>query len=417
MQYKSEWEWLGISPTTDLLTIKKAFAAKTKEYHPEEYPSEFMALQKAYKSAVAYAKAANGSAQPVTDLRQEHFEEGVTLSIPQLLSSVGQEMDGSARREQETYSGNLMQDVAAAESVSNPEPEKNTREREEHFDYGEITRREQEQIERRFFCGFTAIAENPSICQNEKIWRTFLRTEEFLPYFESEDFCLKFLQAIVARGYFHREIVQIFQERPAHKAAIGAMLRREAKAYAALNPVTQKSYDKALKKTMRMAKRKLRLPSIAKGSREALTLHQSVLRRARLSGLSADVNTWQGAGQYLEIYLPYAADNLVQIQKIGRSSRRAAKIVDVLVVLGCFAMVAGLIVNVWVLPRARQRDHVPVLQEQFEENMEKESLFDDTLVPDTEDDRYLEDMEEVLTDMLKRYENWQQESEADTEAI
>ena len=49
--------------------------------------------------------------------------------------------------------------------------------------------------------------------------------------------------------------------------------------------------------------------------------------------------------------------------------------------------------------------------------LERESLFDDSLVPDSEDDRYLTDLEEVLTDMLDRYENWQGEGTSDTEAI
>lgn len=416
MQYKSDWEWLGIPPTTDILTIKKAFAAKTKEYHPEENPGEFMALQKAYKSAVAYAKSANGSAQPVNDLRREHMQEGVTLSIPQFWGTAEPEIKEDEGLGEDANGGNPGQNDFTGQAVGGRSSDK-TEEAEDRFDYGEIARREQEQTEQRFFCGFTAIAENPNICQNEKIWRTFLRTEEFQPYFESEDFCLKFLEAIAGRGYLQREIAQIFRERLQHNAAVGAMLRKEAGAYAAFHPVYQKRYEKAPKKMGRMAKRKIHLPDISKGSREVQALHQIVLRRARLSGLSTDVNTWQGAAQYLEIYLPYAADNLAKIQKIGRSSRRAAKMVDALVALGCLVMAAALVVNVWVLPRIRQRNSVPVLQEQFEENLERESLFDDSLVPDSEDDRYLTDMEEVLTDMLDRYENWQGEGTSDTEAI
>ena len=50
------WEKLGIEPTTDLSEIKTAYAAKAKQYHPEENPEEFQALQKAYKIAAQYAK-------------------------------------------------------------------------------------------------------------------------------------------------------------------------------------------------------------------------------------------------------------------------------------------------------------------------------------------------------------------------
>ena len=42
------WDWLGIPQTEEIAAIKKAFAEKSKEYHPEEFPQEFQALQKAY---------------------------------------------------------------------------------------------------------------------------------------------------------------------------------------------------------------------------------------------------------------------------------------------------------------------------------------------------------------------------------
>ena len=32
---------LGIEPTTEKKTIKRAYAAKSREFHPEEHPEEF----------------------------------------------------------------------------------------------------------------------------------------------------------------------------------------------------------------------------------------------------------------------------------------------------------------------------------------------------------------------------------------
>ena len=48
------WEKLGIEPTTDLSEIKTAYAAKAKQYHPEENPEEFQALQKITKKLKNY---------------------------------------------------------------------------------------------------------------------------------------------------------------------------------------------------------------------------------------------------------------------------------------------------------------------------------------------------------------------------
>ena len=54
------WKILGIEQTTDLAAIKTAYAAKAKEWHPEEHPEEFQQLQQAYHSAARYAKAQKG---------------------------------------------------------------------------------------------------------------------------------------------------------------------------------------------------------------------------------------------------------------------------------------------------------------------------------------------------------------------
>lgn len=48
------WKILGIEPTTDKRAIKRAYAAKTKETHPEEKPEEFKQLYEAYQAALAY---------------------------------------------------------------------------------------------------------------------------------------------------------------------------------------------------------------------------------------------------------------------------------------------------------------------------------------------------------------------------
>lgn len=53
------WEILDISPTTDRKTIKKAYAAQSKIFHPEEKPEEFERLYQAYQEALAYAKNAS----------------------------------------------------------------------------------------------------------------------------------------------------------------------------------------------------------------------------------------------------------------------------------------------------------------------------------------------------------------------
>lgn len=43
------WEILGIEPTSDKKTIKRAYAKLLKQYHPEENPEKFKQIQAAYQ--------------------------------------------------------------------------------------------------------------------------------------------------------------------------------------------------------------------------------------------------------------------------------------------------------------------------------------------------------------------------------
>lgn len=50
------WQVLQIEPTSDQRAIKKAYARRSREVHPEEKPEEFSRLYEAYHSALAWAK-------------------------------------------------------------------------------------------------------------------------------------------------------------------------------------------------------------------------------------------------------------------------------------------------------------------------------------------------------------------------
>lgn len=50
------WEILGISPVRDKRQIKRAYAARAKEIHPEDAPEEFGLLYAAYQAALRYAE-------------------------------------------------------------------------------------------------------------------------------------------------------------------------------------------------------------------------------------------------------------------------------------------------------------------------------------------------------------------------
>lgn len=53
------WEMLDIPPTRNIKEIKKAYARRSKIFHPEEAPEEFQQLYSAYQTALEFAKQKN----------------------------------------------------------------------------------------------------------------------------------------------------------------------------------------------------------------------------------------------------------------------------------------------------------------------------------------------------------------------
>ena len=49
------WALLGIEPTCDVKAIKKAYAKKSKEFHPAEHPEEYERIKSAYQMVLPEA--------------------------------------------------------------------------------------------------------------------------------------------------------------------------------------------------------------------------------------------------------------------------------------------------------------------------------------------------------------------------
>lgn len=69
---------LGIEPTTEKKTIKRAYAAKSREFHPEEHPEEFQRIHDAYEEALAWAERNAGrEEEPQMPEEPRRMEMGV----------------------------------------------------------------------------------------------------------------------------------------------------------------------------------------------------------------------------------------------------------------------------------------------------------------------------------------------------
>jgi hypothetical protein len=58
------WQTLGIPGTRDVASIRKAYASRLKECHPEEDPAGFQRVRAAYETALHTARGAIAAAPP-----------------------------------------------------------------------------------------------------------------------------------------------------------------------------------------------------------------------------------------------------------------------------------------------------------------------------------------------------------------
>ena len=69
------WKILELEPTGDVSAIRRAYAQKTRNCHPEENPEEFLELRKAYQAAMDFAERESAMPAPVLPRRQEKAEK------------------------------------------------------------------------------------------------------------------------------------------------------------------------------------------------------------------------------------------------------------------------------------------------------------------------------------------------------
>lgn len=66
------WIILGLEPTKDVAAIRRAYAQKSRDCHPEEDPEGFLQLRKAYQAAMDYAE---GKTEEVPEPAAEEPED------------------------------------------------------------------------------------------------------------------------------------------------------------------------------------------------------------------------------------------------------------------------------------------------------------------------------------------------------
>ena len=189
------WEKLGIEPTTDLSEIKTAYAAKAKQYHPEENPEEFQALQKAYKIAAQYAKR-----NKTVSSRKQPETPGNMLPLWDFKANapISQVQSPDEQSLQEQVLKKAVEQREAKETCQEPETV---------FDFSEIDTYGDKE---RFFRQFYLIAKNPCIKNKRNVWDVFLNQPSFGRLFLNDGFRANFVRALCGLSGWQRETILFF---------------------------------------------------------------------------------------------------------------------------------------------------------------------------------------------------------------
>ncbi len=156
------WKILGVAPTTDQKSIKAAFAAKSREWHPEEYPEEYQRLRQAYKLALAYAQNENGEPAPASD--------------------------------------NVQTDITAKDPDRLPD-----------FTYAEVDDLAILDLESDFLQDFDLLSGNPYLINRLSCWRCFLSRHEYAALWENNGFRRRFMENIAARHGWLPKTLKFFE--------------------------------------------------------------------------------------------------------------------------------------------------------------------------------------------------------------
>lgn len=113
------WQVLGIKPTNNLKAIKKAYAAKSREVHPEEHPEEFRLLHDSYETALTFAKNSR------FDIEETNTREERAVTADDLFAAVDSaevhEADDNSPRDESEPSDDMFKVVDKTKVPNTPE--------------------------------------------------------------------------------------------------------------------------------------------------------------------------------------------------------------------------------------------------------------------------------------------------------
>ena len=416
------WEILGIAPTADLTAIKTAYAAKAKEWHPEEYPEEFQQLQQAYHSAAHYAKShkghtdsfavANNTAAPMRSVyidqeipaeegaEKETTKEETTHTKTEKCSESEQSYDNNEPKSGYGYDDS--ERIYEQEEWAYEEPEQgdNDSEPQQNFDYKMV---EETDLNDQFFREFFDIAWNPYLMNNLVCWEYILKRSSYDKLLQKSSFRENFVRTAAGLSGWKRKTILFFE-----KWLQSVAVEDEDGA-----PVHKKETELLCWKRKKISLFEEFVSAQRCVTKEQKAFHDIFLAKVARCGRNRNLTSADDIACYLSFYLPYAAANQSALKKMyqGNGSGRAL-ITAVLFIAPLFAFMT-IYTNVYVVPKKKAENAQKNWQQEMQQQADEIEKYNEWL--QQKDSSSLEwtpeYREELMQEAIRRQEELQKEYE------
>lgn len=213
----SEFEVLGIEPTTDQRKIKKAYAQLVKKYHPEEHPQEWKRIHDAYMTAMGQTKE-QWQPQEFSEEHDTYAEEKIKLELKQPAKrEKPADKNRTFQTKEEILENHLKQMEEKKAAHEKPEEDTELDTTFEHLDEMTEKAKEEEQNEKQRQLQ-KAMQEVSDLCTTETpymdLWRLLFQREDYQWAIHQGEF-LYYLADKLDECKLNRELISFLREQVA----------------------------------------------------------------------------------------------------------------------------------------------------------------------------------------------------------
>lgn len=372
----SVWDRLGIAPTNDIKAIKSAYAAKAKEFHPEEHPEEFQELQSAYKAAVQYAKFNIKGYEYNTAVKVENNEtvkkeqtEKVKEESEEKIKKPVKENEKVIEKSEEeikrTFKDTESDRKKGFERAKENNRDNSKTEEEFKYYYDEIN---EENIREEFWVDFLNIAKNPFVINNLLVWEVFLSNRKWKILLNKPEFQDSLIRNICAVHGFTKETILFFDNYVQDtKRATSLWWRyRKIAFYKEKICTANKCY-----------------------TNQQREFHDNIVNRLNREGIDCSLTTIVSVKAYLKIYLEYGKKHIERIHFFYEQRIQKAGMFKSFIFAGimCVVFFAGLRYSMHNMPENNrqqryQEEYMDSLKDQLDREQPTPYVLKKPVIPE-----------------------------------